>query len=188
MTKETRLGKYLLLESLGRGGYGTVYRAHDTVLNVARAVKVLHPALVADPEFIKRFRREAQLAARLEHPHIVPVYDLGEEKGSVFLAMKFMEGGSLKDGLAKDGRLPFERAVEIACQIARALDYAHGQPERLVHRDVKPGNILFETGGSARLADFGFAKALQVAGSASLSASGSMIGTPAYMPPEIWMG
>ena len=188
MTKETPLGKYLLLEQLGRGGYGTVYRAHDRVLKVERAVKVLHPALVADPEFLERFRREAQLAARLEHAHIVPVYDLGEEKGSVFLAMKFMEGGSLKDLLAKEGQLSFERAVEITGQIARALDYSHGQPEHLVHRDVKPGNILFEVDGTARLADFGFAKALQGAGSASLSASGAMIGTPAYMAPEIWLG
>jgi serine/threonine-protein kinase len=90
----TRLGKYELLYPLGRGGYGTVYRAHDMLLNVERAIKVLHPPLVADPEFLERFRREAQTAARLEHPHIVPVYDLGEESGSVFLAMRLMPGGS----------------------------------------------------------------------------------------------
>ena len=194
MTKETRLGKYLLYEQLGRGGYGTVYRARDAVLNVERAVKVLHPALSSDPEFLGRFRSEAQLAARLEHAHIVPVYDLGEAEGSVFLAMKYMEGGSLKDLLARAGRLPFGRALEITRQVAAALEYAHQQPEQLIHRDVKPGNILFEkdplagTGGSARLTDFGFAKALLSTGSESLSASGAMIGTPAYMPPEIWMG
>ena len=97
MGKETQLGKYLLFEQLGRGGYGTVYRAQYTVLNVERAVKLLHPALASDPEFIGRFRSEAQLAARMEHPHIVPVYDLGEADGSVFLAMKYMEGDDFRD-------------------------------------------------------------------------------------------
>ena len=109
----TQLGKYQLHEELGRGGYGTVYRAYDTVLKVERAVKVLHPALVADPEFIERFKREAQLAAQLEHPHIVPVYDLGEDQGRFFLVMKYMPEGSLRDVLAKDGRMSFERALEI---------------------------------------------------------------------------
>jgi eukaryotic-like serine/threonine-protein kinase len=192
MTKEASLGKYILYEQLGRGGYGTVYRAYDTVLKVERAVKLLHPALLADPEFLERFRNEAQLAARLEHPHIVPVHDLGETEGSVFLAMKFMPGGSLKDVLKRVGNLPFEKALEITRQVAGALAYAHAQAEKWVHRDIKPGNILFEgdplAGGNARLADFGFAKALQGGGSASLSASGAMIGTPAYMAPEIWMG
>jgi formylglycine-generating enzyme required for sulfatase activity len=188
MGKEIQLGKYKLFEQLGRGGYGTVYRALDTILNVERAVKVLHPALCADPEFIERFRREAQLAARLEHPHILPVYDLGESGGSVFLAMKYMPSGSLKDLLAREHHLPFARALEITRQIADALEYAHHQPEQLIHRDVKPGNILFEKDGSARLTDFGFAKALMSADSASLSASGAMLGTPAYMPPEMWMG
>lgn len=179
----TYLGKYQLHEELGRGGYGTVYRAYDTVLEVERTVKVLHPALVADPEFIERFKREAQLAAQLEHPHIVPVFDLGEDQGRFFLVMKYMPGGSLKDVLEKDGRLHYERAVEITTQIANALDYTHQRD--IVHRDVKPGNILFDEDGTARIADFGFAKALSGA-SASLSASGGMVGTPAYMAPEVW--
>jgi len=170
-----QLGKYKLHEALGRGGYGTVYRAYDSVLKVERAVKVLHPALVADPEFIERFKREAQLAAQLEHPHIVPVYDLGEDQGRFFLVMKYMPGGSLKDAVALEGRLPFKRALEIAAQIAEALDFAHKKD--LVHRDVKPGNILLDDKGNACLSDLGFAKALSGASSASLSATGGMIGT-----------
>jgi len=181
----TKLGKYQLHEELGRGGYGTVYRAYDTVLKVERAVKVLHPALVADPEFIERFKREAQLAAQLEHPNIVPVYDLGEDQGRFFLVMKYMPGGSLIELLEKQGRTTYERAIEIIEQIANALDFAHKKD--LVHRDVKPGNVLFEDDGTARLADFGFAKALSGA-SASLSVSGGMVGTPAYIAPEIWKG
>ena len=181
-----QLGKYQLHEELGRGGYGTVYRATDTVLEVPRAVKVLHPALVADPSFIERFRWEAKFAARMKHPHIVPVYDLGEAEGRFFLAMEYMPAASLKDMLVKDGPLPFERALEITQQLAEALDYIHKQD--LIHRDVKPGNILFGEKGNAALTDLGFAKALSSAGSASLSVTGGMIGTPAYMAPEIWMG
>ncbi len=151
-----------------------------------RAVKILHPALTADPQFIARFRREAQTAAQLEHPHIVPVYELDEVDGRYFLAMKYLPGGSLKDRLERDGRLPYPQALETLRQIASALDYAHAQG--LVHRDVKPGNILFEADGAARLADFGFAKALVGTSSMSLSASGGMIGTPQYIAPEIWRG
>ncbi len=180
------LGKYELLEILGRGGFGTVYRARETVLEVERAVKVLHPALASDPEFIERFRREARTAARLEHPNIVPVYELDEVQGTSFLAMRYLPGGSLKGLLEQAGRLPFTRALEITRQVASALDYAFQQPEKLVHRDIKPANILFEADGSARLTDFGFAKALAGTGGASLSTSGGMIGTPPYMAPEAW--
>ena len=183
-----KLGKYEPLEELGRGGYGTVYRARETVLDVERAVKVLHPALVSDPEFIERFRREAKFAARIDHPHIVPVYELGEVEGVYFLVMKYMPGGSLKEIIAEQGRLPFERSLEIIRQIAEALDFAHARPEKLIHRDVKPGNVLFETEDHVRLSDFGFAKALSGTRSASLSASGGMIGTPPYMAPEVWRG
>ncbi|MBL7163913.1 MAG: protein kinase, partial [Anaerolineales bacterium] len=185
----TRLSKYTLQEPpLGRGGYGTVYKAYDEVLKVERAIKVLHPQLAADPEFIGRFRQEAQVAARLEHPHIVPVYDLGEDQGRFFLVMKLMPGGSLKELLEKEGGLPFKHALEILKQIANALDFAYNQSEKLIHRDIKPGNILFEKDGSARLADFGFAKALASTSSASISLSGELLGTPAYMAPELWEG
>jgi serine/threonine protein kinase len=184
-----KLGKYELIEELGRGGYGTVYRAREVVLDVGRAVKVLHPALVSDPEFIERFRREARITAQLEHPNIVPVYELDEVGGAYFLVMRYLAGGSLKQLLGKEGRLTFGRAVEITRQVAAALDFAHSHKINLIHRDVKPGNILFEADGkTVRLSDFGFAKALSGASSASLSVTGGMIGTPAYMAPEVWRG
>lgn len=185
MTLST-LGKYTLYESLGRGGYGTVYRAQEPVLQVVRAVKVLHQELLADPQFIERFRLEARTAARLEHPHIVPVYELSQDQGRYFLAMKYMPGGSLKELLEKDGRLAFPRALEITRQVASALEYAHKQG--VVHRDVKPANILFDEDGSVRLSDFGFSRAMQASSSGSISASGGVIGTPQYIAPEIWRG
>jgi len=182
------LGKYELLEEIGRGGFGTVYLARETMLEVERAVKVLNPVLVTDPDFITRFQKEAKYAARLEHANIVPVYDMGEADGSFYIAMKLMTGGSLKEKLKKQGALTFEQTLAITCQVADALEYACNQPEKLIHRDIKPGNILFDENGSVRLSDFGFAKALAGSGSDSVSTSRSMIGTPAYMAPEIWSG
>ncbi len=179
----TTLGKYELLKELGRGGFGTVYRARDTTLDVERAVKILHPAMASDPDFITRFRREAITAAKLEHPNIVPVYELGEEQGSYFLVMKFIPGGSLKELLKHEGHLSFERALVILRQIGSALEFAH--QKGLIHRDVKPGNILLEEDGTARLSDFGFSKNLT---GNSVSVSGGVIGTPAYIPPEVWRG
>ena len=186
------LGKYELLEKLGEGGFGTVYRAREISLDVIRAVKILHPNLVNSPEFIQRFRREGRITARLDHPHIVPIYELGEEQGYYYLSMKYLPGGSLKDWLTQHGRLSFEQSITITRQVADALDYAQNEPEKLIHRDLKPGNILFERlpddpkGLSIRLSDFGFAKALASADSNSLSASGGLLGTPAYIAPEIW--
>ena len=179
-----KLGKYQLHEELGRGGYGTVYRAYDTVLEVDRAVKVLKPELAADKDFIERFKREAKLAAQLDHPRIVPAYDLEEDQGYYFLAMKFMPGKSLKDVLLQSGKLTFDRALEITRQVAEALDYLHDQ--NYVHRDVKPGNILFDKDGNAYLSDLGFAKALLGTTGTSQTTTGGMIGTPSYMAPELW--
>ncbi len=178
------LSKYQLHEELGRGGYGTVYRAYDTVLEVERAVKVLKPELAADKDFIERFKREAKLAAQLDHPRIVPAYDLEEDQGYYFLAMKYMPGKSLKDKLAQKGNLSFDRALEIIQQIAEALDYLHDQ--NYVHRDAKPGNILFDKDGNAYLSDLGFAKALLGTTGTSQTTTGGMIGTPSYMAPELW--
>ena len=180
------LGKYTLEdEPLGRGGFGAVYLALDTVLEVKRAVKILHPVLASDPQFIERFRREAKTAARLKHPNIVQVYDLGEDQGRYFLAMEYLPGGSLKDHLARSGPLPYDKVLVILRQTAAALDFAHHHG--LVHRDIKPGNILFDSDGTAKLADFGFARALSsVTDSATLSITGGMVGTPAYMAPEVW--
>lgn len=188
MADTFQIDKYSLYEIIGRGGFGTIYRAEDTSLHVARAVKILHPALNADPVFIERFRQEARTAARLDHPYIVPVYDLGQYEGAFYLVMRLMEGGSLKDLLEREGRLPPDRAITLLFQISAGLDFAHHLPERLVHRDIKPGNILLEKDGTARISDFGFSKALEGASSVSLSATGGMVGTPPYMAPELWRG
>jgi serine/threonine protein kinase len=180
--------KFELLKTLGQGGYGRVYLVRDTILNVERALKVLHPALMADPNFIERFKREAQILARLEHPHIIPVHEMDQIGEHIYISMSYVAGGSLKELLDKKGHLPFELAFKITQQIASALEYAYNQPENLIHRDIKPSNILFERDGTVRLSDFGFAKALSGADSISLTTSGGMIGTYNYMAPEIWRG
>jgi|GEM_PF-6198936 len=179
------LGKYELLEKLGEGGFGVVYKARDPALNVLRALKVLHPILLADSRFIARFQKEARIAAQLEHPHLVPVYELGEEKGRYYLVMKYLPGGSLKDRLSREGKLSFAQACQILEQVAGALAFAF-EEQQLVHRDLKPGNILFDGEGKALVADFGFARSLAET-SASFS-SGGFVGTPAYMAPEVWRG
>ena len=181
-----QVGKYEILRELGRGAFGTVYLARDTVLDVPRALKVLHPALLADATAVERFRREARLAARLEHPNIATVYDFGQAEDRFYLAMRYMEGGSLKERL-EQGPLPWEEVVRIVHDVAAGLAYAHEQG--VVHRDLKPGNILFDAKGRAAVTDFGLAKALRGAGeSMSLTMSGGLIGTPAYMAPELWQG
>jgi eukaryotic-like serine/threonine-protein kinase len=182
------IGKYEILETLGQGGYGTVYRVRDSILNVERALKVLHSVLMSDPTFIERFRNEAQITARLDHPNIVPVYEMDQIGEHIYIAMKYMEGGSLSDVIAKKKTLPFQEALEITRQIAAALEYGYTQADNLVHRDIKPANILFEKDGRARLSDFGFAKLLAEGDSLSLSRSGGIVGTPAYIAPEIWDG
>jgi len=182
----TQLGKYELHEQLGKGGFGTVYRATDTVLDVERAVKVLHPLLVADTAFVSRFRQEAQLAAKLEHANLVPVYDFGEIEGRFFLVMKYMPGGSLGDLLKKEGKLEEETAIRIFSQAAEGLGYAHAKG--IVHRDLKPSNILFDQDGNVRISDLGFAKSMDGGSRSSMSTSGMMVGTPSYMAPEIWKG
>jgi serine/threonine-protein kinase len=179
-----RLGKYLIHEELGRGGFGTVYRATDTTLDRIVALKILDPLLTRDPGFLERFRREAVGAARLEHPNIVPVYEVGEAEGRSFIAMKYLPGRSL-DKLLAEGRLPIERTLHILAQVAAALDFAHAKG--IIHRDVKPSNILVgpdEASGDsdhATLTDFGLARASDQSIMTSL---GQALGTPAYMAPE----
>ena len=186
MTETRYLGKYEILEELGRGGFGMVYKARDAVLDRVVAVKVLHPNLVNDLSFVSRFRNEARLAAQLDHPNIVPVYDFGESEGLYYIVMAYMPGGSLKELLQKEGALPEEKALAILNQVADGLSYAHRKG--IIHRDLKPGNILFDEMGEARVSDLGFAKLLHSDSSASLTMSGGVVGTPAYMAPEIWKG
>jgi len=178
------LGKFEILEELGRGGFGIVYKAHDKTLNRLVAIKELYPELLTDPSFLSRFKQEAQIAANLDNPNVVPVYEFGESKGRYYIVMGYMPGGSLKDLIKKEGSLSKERALEILQQFGAGLTYIH--KKGVIHRDLKPGNILFDDSGKARISDMGFAKLLRGNSGKSISGSGGLVGTPAYMAPEIW--
>ncbi|MHC1783619.1 MAG: substrate-binding domain-containing protein [Anaerolineaceae bacterium] len=181
----TSLGKYELHEQLGRGGFGTVYRAVDAALGREVALKVLHPQLTTDPDFLERFRNEARLVASLDSLNIVTIHDLDEKDGRVFIAMEYLPGGSLKQKLEKDGALSFNETLTIMKDVFSGLQEAHEQG--LVHRDIKPANILFNKKGRAVIGDFGLARAVQNS-SSSGSSSGGAVGTPAYRAPELWLG
>ncbi|MCA9932858.1 MAG: protein kinase [Ardenticatenaceae bacterium] len=173
-----KLGRYEIIQELGRGGMAAVYLAHDPRFRRDVAIKVLPVQFTHDATFRARFEREAQTIARIEHPAIVPVYDFGEENGQPYLVMRYMPGGSLADRLRR-GPLSLAETVQIVTRIAAALDRAHSQG--VIHRDLKPGNILFDQHGDAFLADFGIAKLAEA--TATLTGTG-LIGTPAYMSPE----
>lgn len=173
-----KIGRYLIIEEIGRGGMATVYRAKDPNFDREVAIKILPRAFLHDPQFRARFEREAKTVAALEHQSIVPVYDFGEEDGQPYIVMRLMTGGSLNDKLDK-GPLSLEEALEITARIADALDAAHAKG--VIHRDLKPGNILFDQYGKAYLTDFGIARVVE--GGATLT-GGAILGTPAYMSPE----
>jgi hypothetical protein len=186
----SRLGEFEILRELGRGGMGVVYEARQVSLNRRVALKVLPPSMRQDRRLLARFQREAEAAARLRHPNIVPVYSIGESAGAPFFAMELVEGRSLADvikarkagddaGLPKAGPEYRRWAVTTIARIADALDYAHGRG--ILHRDVKPGNILLEADGTPRLTDFGLALDLQAS---ELTQTGEMFGSPLYMSPE----
>ena len=181
------LGRYQLLEELGRGGMGVVWRARDPQLRREVAVKMLLGDASDSPEVLarrrERFLREGRAAARLRHPHVVGLHEVGEEGGRPFMVMDLVRGGSLEAALGQEGRLPPRRAAEVVRDVALALEHAHGQG--IVHRDVKPGNVLLEEGtGRALLSDFGLARDVTGAERVDLSHSGQLIGTPDYLSPE----
>src|ERR1700686_4866842 len=161
-----KLGPYEIVAPLGAGGMGEVYKARDTRLDRTVAIKILPPALAADPQFRERFDREARAISQLDHPHICAVYDVGEHNGTAYLVMQYLEGETLADRLMK-GALPLDQALQVAIQIADALATAHRAG--IVHRDLKPGNIMLTKAG-AKLLDFGLAKTgASVLGATNLS-------------------
>ncbi|MCS6800916.1 MAG: protein kinase [Dehalococcoidia bacterium] len=174
------IGPYQIVERLGRGGMASVYKAVQASLNRNVALKVLPPSLAADPTFVERFRREANAAASLQHPNILPIYDFGQDGETFYIAMMLVLGGTLRERI---GRLSLPLACRIASQIADALDYAHARG--IVHRDVKPTNILMAREDWAMLADFGIARLVEAQG---LTSIGTGIGTPEYMSPEQALG
>lgn len=182
MTNElvgNRLGKYEIQAEIGKGGMGVVYRGYDPLLDRKVAVKVLAPHLVWEPGFIERFLREARAAARLKHAGIVTIYDVGQQGNSYYIVMEYLDGHTLAQVIQGRGALPGQQTVSILRRLAEALDYAH-QCE-LVHRDVKPGNVVVNPSGHVTLTDFGVARAAQ---ETRLTTTGAMIGTPKYMSPE----
>ena len=172
-------GRYALIEHLASGGMGDVWRASDRVLDRVVAVKVLKPELFEDPAFRERFRREARHAGSLSHPGIASVFDYGEGAGSAYLVMELIPGEPLSIVLARRGPLPAEAVTSLLRQTAAALGAAHYAG--IVHRDVKPGNLLVQPNGQVKITDFGIARAL---GASTLTLHGQVLGTAAYLSPE----
>ena len=176
--------RYRIEKPLGNGGMAEVYLAHDDVLGRDVALKVMNGRYAHDDEFVERFRREAQHAAALSHPNIVPIYDRGEsETGTYYIAMEYLSGGTLKDRILKRGPLPARTAAAVASQIAEALQVAHRKG--VIHRDIKPHNILITDSGDIKVTDFGIARA---ASSSTMTRTGSIMGTAHYISPEQAMG
>src|SRR5262245_32458588 len=172
-------GDYELVEEIGRGGQGVVYRARQKSLNRTVALKVIGLGQWATQAHLKRFRREAESAANLDHPCIVPIYAVGEREGSCYFSMKFIDGGQL-DEVAK--RTPFStrNAAELIAKLARTVHYAH--EHGILHRDIKPGNILIDSKGEPHLTDFGLARLLET--KSTITHTMDVLGTPSYMAPE----
>ncbi|HKN67100.1 MAG TPA: protein kinase [Gemmatimonadaceae bacterium] len=178
-------GQYDIESEIGRGGMSVVYRARDRRLNRPVAIKVLPPELAHDAAIRTRFTREAQMAAQLNHAHIVPIYDVGEQDGLAYFVMAIVHGGNLAALLTREPRQPVDETRRLLSEIADALAYAHLRG--VIHRDIKPDNILLdENSGRAMVTDFGIARAME--GSSRLTATGIAVGTPAYMSPEQALG
>src|SRR5206468_6627818 len=173
------LGDYELLEEIGRGGQGVVFRARQKSLNRIVAVKVIGLGQWATPAHLKRFRLEAEAAASLDHPCIVPIYEIGERDGSCYFSMKLVEGGPLNE-VAGRGQMSPHQGAEIIARLARTLHYAHQRG--VLHRDIKPGNILIDAKGDPHLTDFGLARLVET--ERTVTRTTEALGTPSYMAPE----
>jgi phosphate/phosphite/phosphonate ABC transporter binding protein len=175
----TRLGKYEIQAEIGRGGMGAVYMGYDPMLDRSVAVKILAPHLVWEKEFVERFLREARAAARLKHPNVVIIHDVGQDGDRYYFVMEYLEGQTLTDLIQQRGPMAVDEVLRILRPLADALDYAHQRG--LVHRDVKPGNVIVGPAGGVTLTDFGIVRAAQ---ETRLTATGTVVGTPEYMSPE----
>src|ERR687895_90912 len=176
--------RYRLVRPLGSGGMADVYLAHDSILDRDVALKVMSTRYASDDEFVERFKREAQSAAALSHANIVSIFDRGEsEDGTYYIAMEYLPGGTLKDRIMSKGALPPRTAAAVALQMAEALRAAHERD--VIHRDVKPRNILITDSGDVKVTDFGIARA---ASSSTMTRTGSILGTAHYISPEQAMG
>src|SRR3954466_6780328 len=173
-----QIGKYKILEKIGQGAMGEVYKAHDPVLNRFVAVKTSSAELGADEQLRKRFEREAQSAARLNHPNIITVFDYGEESGKIYMAMELLDGADLKAAIGKRAAMTLDEKLSIVDQIAEGLAFAHAND--VVHRDLKPANIHLLSNGQAKIMDFGLARL----GGSEMTRVGMVMGTPHYMSPE----
>src|SRR5438128_9679431 len=174
-----KFGDYELVEEIGRGGQGVVYRAHQKSLNRIVALKVIGLGPWTTETDMQRFRREAEAAASLEHPGIVPIHEVGEREGQCYFSMKFVEGGQL-DEVFKHEPLSIRRAVELVAKVARTVHYAH--EHGILHRDIKPGNILLDQHGEPHLTDFGLARLVEA--DSTVTGTLDVLGTPSYMAPE----
>ena len=174
--------RYELVKRIGRGGMADVFVGNDRLLDRQVAIKMLFPEFAVDPNFVERFRREAQAAANLNHPNIVNVFDWGKHASTYFIAMEYVDGRTLADILRSNGHLNSKQAAEIASEVAAALGFAHSAG--LVHRDIKPANILIGTNGSVKVADFGIARALNAPTESNLTQAGAVMGTATYFSPE----
>jgi serine/threonine protein kinase len=179
VTPGENIGPYRVIEQLGSGGMATVYKAYHPALDRYVAIKIMHPAFKANPQFFERFQREARVVARLEHAHIIPVYDFNEHYGEPYLVMRFIEGDTLKPKM-ENGPLPPAEILHLIRPVCQALAYAHQQG--VLHRDIKPSNIMISQDGNVFLSDFGLARMVQ-AGESTLSQD-MMVGTPQYISPE----
>src|SRR6188508_229710 len=176
-------GRYRLDAQVGAGGMSTVYRAFDSTLERRVAIKLMHRDIAADSDQLERFRREARSVAQLSHPHIVGVIDAGEDDGRPYIVFEYVEGETLKERIRRMGSLPIDEAVAYAIEIARALGAAHARG--IVHRDIKPQNVLIDEEGSAKVTDFGIARSMDDSG---LTAEGRVLGTTDYVSPEQALG
>jgi len=176
---ETIADRYEVEELVGHGGMSSVYKAKDSLLERHVALKILHEQYSSDDEFVERFKREARSVAQLQHPNIVTVIDRGEENGRQFIVFEYIDGENLKEHVVRKGRLEVPDALEIAMEVARGLAFAHEQG--LIHRDVKPQNVLLNGDGRAKVTDFGIARTLDVDG---MTQTGTVLGTSNYIAPE----